>query len=148
MVPTLLDAADIEIPYGVQGKSLSPILAGETNQIRPFALVGHRHEAYREDSFFVHNNSGGVRKDVVQDDIINWTDEDINVRTVYTDQYRFSYVTGIEEDYGELYDLENDPDELNNLWHDNPNLRQQLLPTLVEALIHADDPLPERRYPV
>jgi hypothetical protein len=57
-------------------------------------------------------------------------------------------VTGVPEDYGELFDLENDPDEMENLWHRDPERRHELLPYLIEALIHSKDPLPERRYPV
>lgn len=149
LMPTLLEAAGAEIPYGVQGESLRPVLTGETEAIRPFALVEHRHEGFREDSFLVQNiKDSDVDELSATDSIINWTDEDIYVETIYAEGHRLSYVTGVEEEYGELYDLKADPAEMNNLWYEEPNRRKELLPHLVEALIHSKDPLPERRYPV
>jgi uncharacterized sulfatase len=150
LMPTLLDAAGVDAPYGVQGESLRPVLAGEADRTRPFALVEHRHEAFREDSFFVRNTTGEQVPEMqdLQDNLVNWTDDDIHVKTVYADSHRLSYVTGIDREYGELFDLAADPGETDNLWGDEPELRCELMPRLVEALIHADDPLPERKYPV
>jgi len=147
LVPTLLDAAGVEIPYGVQGESLRPVLAGEQDALRPFAYVEHRHEAYREDSGYARNAREGVGGGLMQD-IINWGEEDIHVKTVYADDHRFSYVTGIPEEYGELFDLTADPDEMANLWGENTELERQMFEHLTEALIHAQDPLPEREHPV
>ena len=50
--------------------------------------------------------------------------------------------------YGELYDLRNDPDEFANLWSDPgyQNTRQELEALLLERLLQAEDPLPERHY--
>jgi len=156
LVPTLLDAAGVEVPYGIQGDSLRPVLGGERDSLRPYALVEHRHEAYRENSFLVQHGAGGVRKDEIQDDIVNWGDEAIHAKTIYTDRYRLSYVTGVEEggnngvtkSYGRLFDHETDPEEIEDLWDENPELRHRLLALLAEALMKADDPLPERKWPV
>jgi arylsulfatase A-like enzyme len=149
LMPTLLDAAGIDVPYGVQGESLRPVLVGDRDRVREFALVEHRHEAYSEDSHLVRNvDDENVDELSAMDSIINWTDEDIFVETVYAADHRLSYVTGIPEDYGELHDLDDDLDEMVNLYHRDPERRRDLLPYLVEALIHSKDPLPERRYPV
>jgi arylsulfatase A-like enzyme len=149
LVPTLLDACGAEIPYGVQGESLRPVLTGEREALRPFALVEHRHEAHREGSFLARNIADSdVDELSAMDSIVNWTDEDIYVETVYADDHRLSYVTGVPGEYGELFDLEADPDEMDNLWDDDPERWRDLLPYLVEALVHAKDPLPERKYPV
>lgn len=149
LMPTLLDAAGADVPYGVQGESLRPVVTGKQEALRPFALVEHRHEAYREDSYLVRNmKDDDVDELSAMDSIINWTDDDIYVETIYAENHRLSYVTGVEEDYGELHDLETDPDEMQNLWHESPERRHELLPHLVDALIHSKDPLPERRYPV
>ncbi|MFB6173312.1 MAG: sulfatase [Halobacteriales archaeon] len=150
LVPTLLDACGVEIPYGVQGESLRPVLTGEQERLREFALVEHRHEAYRPESFFVRNTGAADVEEMgaMQDNLVNWTDEDIHVRTVYTDRYRYSHVTGIEGEHGELFDLEADPEETENLWGKRPAVRSKLRDTLIEAMLHAEDPLPERRYPV
>jgi arylsulfatase A-like enzyme len=148
LMPTLLDAAGAEIPYGVQGESLRPVLTGERESLRPFALVEHRHEAHREDSPLVANMDGDMDMLSVMDNLVNWTGEDIHVETVYAEDHRLSYVTGVDEDYGELFDLAADPEGMENLWQSDPERRCELLPHLVEALIHAKDPLPERRFPV
>jgi hypothetical protein len=123
------------------------VLAGEQDALRPFAYVEHRHEAYREDSTYARNAREGVGGGLMQD-IINWGEEDIHVKTVYADDHRFSYVTGVPEDYGELFDIAADPDEMANLWGENTELERQMFEHLTEALIHAQDPLPEREHPV
>jgi arylsulfatase A-like enzyme len=143
MMPTLLDAAGVEIPYAVQGESLRPVLAGEQESVRPYALVEHRHEAVREDSYFAQNHP-----EAIPGGVMNWGDEDVHVKTIITDDHRLSHVTGIPEDYGELFDLTNDPHETENLWKQCPDLRREMQVRLLEALIEAEDPLEERKHAV
>lgn len=143
MVPTLLDAAGVDVPYGVQGESLRPVLTGEADALRPFALVQHRHETHREDSFYAENHA-----DTLPGSLVNPGDEEIHIKTIVTDRYRLSHFTGIEREYGELFDHHSDPDECHNLWREEPELRNELEAQLVDALVHAEDPLPERKYPV
>ena len=69
------------------------------------------------------------------------------VRTVITERYRMSIRHG--EDWGELYDLENDPDELVNL-HDDPchaAVRAELTDIMLRRMIELQDraPLPAYR---
>jgi hypothetical protein len=54
---------------------------------------------------------------------------------------------GIED--GELYDLATDPDEFNNLYHqqEHAELRYQLLKRAFDASVFTMDPLPERLGP-
>ena len=54
------------------------------------------------------------------------------VRTLVTDRYRLSIRFG--ENWHELYDLEEDPHELNNLF-DNP-AADEIKQTLFEAMLH------------
>lgn len=147
LVPTLLDAAGVDVPYGVQGESLRPVLSGEKESVRPFAYVEHRHEGYRRDSNLVRNprddTSGGAMQD-----IINWSAEDIHIKTIYADDHRLSYVTGVPQEYGELFDHREDPHEMENLWDTSRVKKREMMDHLVDALIHAQDPLPEREYGV
>jgi len=43
IVPTLLDLCGVPIPERVQGKSLRPLLTGETNTHRPYVIVEYAH---------------------------------------------------------------------------------------------------------
>ncbi len=46
--------------------------------------------------------------------------------------------------YGDLFDRVNDPDELNNLWYSNPELRLELLDKLVHEIINAQSLYPKK----
>ena len=47
--------------------------------------------------------------------------------------------------YGDLFDRVNDPDELNNLWYSNPELRLELLDKLVHEIIGAQSLYPKKQ---
>ena len=69
------------------------------------------------------------------------------VRTVVTDRYRMSLRQG--EEWGELYDLERDPHELENLFEDDAAapVRSKLTETMLRQVIELQDraPLPAYR---
>jgi len=69
------------------------------------------------------------------------------VRTVVTNKYRMSLREG--EDWNELYDLEDDPDELTNLYDlpDVSGVRHALTETMLRRMIELQDraPLPAYR---
>jgi len=67
---------------------------------------------------------------------------------VYADGHRLSHVQGVAREHGELFDLEADPGETENLWNTGHPAQSRLYERLSEALVDAADPLPERRYPV
>lgn len=58
----------------------------------------------------------------------------IHVKTYVSDRYKLT--TYFKKDYGELFDLENDPEELNNLW-DDPEYKE-LRSELSLKLLHAE----------
>ena len=86
--PTFLEAAGIPIPETVQGRSFYKLLTGEPIDWRTEFL----YEYYWERSFAQTPTVLGVR----------------------TDKYKLMRFHGIWDKY-ELYDIENDPDEKNNL---------------------------------
>ncbi len=68
----------------------------------------------------------------------------IHVKTLVTDRYKLTCY--FDHDYGELFDLEDDPGEFNNLWDDPDS--QGLKSALLLKLIHAEmikEPLPMPR---
>jgi len=89
--PTILEAAGVSVPETVQGQSFYGIIAGEKRPWRDAWL----YEYFWERSFPQTPTVLGVR----------------------TDKYKLMQYHGIWDRY-ELYDLENDPDEMNNLLAD------------------------------
>jgi len=69
----------------------------------------------------------------------NTGDWGFNVKTLRSNEFRMTYYAG--KDYGELYDLIKDPNELYNLWDDNnyKNIRDELTRTLLDTLIETED---------
>ncbi len=69
------------------------------------------------------------------------------LRTLVTKRWRMTYRHG--EDWGELFDLENDPDEIVNLWDDpsHAGTRAELTDVLMRKMVDMQDraPLPSYR---
>jgi arylsulfatase A-like enzyme len=126
MMPTLLDAAGVDVPFGVQGESMVPVLTGEQDSVREYAHVVHRHE------------EGSV----------NFSPGTMHLKTIIGDDYRLSHYSGLEQPYGQLIDRQNDPGELDNLWFDETELRDELMYDLVDLMLESEDPLPEREFGV
>ena len=97
IVPTLLEFAKVEIPERVQGRSLSGLLTNPDADHRDFV----RCEYYR-----ALNPTGPGRSQITG-----------TFGTMYRDRrYKLCVYHGHE--FGELYDMEEDPDEFRNLWDD------------------------------
>lgn len=87
---------------------------------------------------------------IVEEDsqrVMTGFDRPQRVRTVVTDRYRMSLRQG--EDWGELYDLETDPTEVNNLFDDpsTAHIKADLTETMLRRMIELQDraPLPAYR---
>ena len=88
--PTFLEVAGVEVPEDIQGRSLLPLLKGEKEIEGRDALYYHFFEYPAEHMVKRHN---GVR----------------------TDRYKLIHFYN-DIDCWELYDLENDPSEMNNIY--------------------------------
>jgi len=119
IAPTLLEAAGIPESSGVQGRSLMPLLTGQTTE--------HRDSVYME--YFDANATYEIPPMLTSVRTANW-------KLNYCDKPRS----------GELYDLEKDPGEFNNLCGDSHyrDAQQMMMHILVGRMIETTDPLPER----
>ena len=122
LAPTLLDAAGLEIPGRMQGKSLLPMLKGE------------------DEAEFVHEQ-------VFAEYYNSWTHGDAYGTMLRTNQEKIVVYHGTDQ--GEFYDLEKDPDEFFNLW-DHPDAqgrKNEMLLRCFDASVFSMDPHPPRRGP-
>ena len=112
----MLARAGLPAYNGMQGQSLLPLMSGAATAVRDAALI--EEEGQRTMFGF----AGRTR-----------------MRTLQTPRHRLSVYA--DADWGELYDLQEDPHELRNLWSDPAAaaLRGELLMTLARSMIrHAE----------
>ncbi len=113
--PTLLELAGLDVPETMHGRSLLPILRGEADP--------QHHRDFVRCEYY---------------DAVDLRDH--SFATMYRDErYKLAVYHGHDE--GELYDLRDDPDEFNNLWHDptHQSLKMDLLKRNFDAAMFAMD---------
>jgi arylsulfatase A-like enzyme len=121
--PTILELAGLQVPERMTGRSLLPILRGES-------MAEHR--------------------EFVRCEYYDALDEpDNSFATMYRDK-RYKLVVYHGHDLGELYDLEEDPNEFENMW-DEPEaqpLKLRLMQESFDASMLAMDRGPKRIGPM
>lgn len=118
IAPTLLQAVNIDIPYFMQGTSLLPLLSGDVEV--------DRHKSHVFCEYHDAMAAGTVNT--------NGREFDASHGTMYFDgRYKLCVYHG--HSIGELYDLESDPNEFNNLWDkaDHRELKFELLQKHIDA---------------
>ena len=129
VAPTILDLAGVPIPEGTvppvpEAPAMLPPWPG---QVLTPLLEG--------------------RATSVQSAVVVENDEDylgLRLRTVVTDRYQLTVYPG--QPYGELFDMQEDPGQLHNLWSQpqHAGLRRDLQALLLERLALTDNRLPRR----
>ncbi len=92
LAPTILDIAGVEIPKHIQGCSLAPLLDGKKDEVHDSILI----------EFYSHENP------------FPWT-ASLDYRIVRKGNYKYIRWVRFDETKAELYNLDKDPYELNNL---------------------------------
>lgn len=150
--PTICQMLGVDTPFGVQGKSMLPLLRGEE------VPAGEFDAAYSESGFsglywdeeddLTLQNEGATFNMVTFDCLNTWT-QCGQVRMLRRGRYKIQ-VDMMGQGY--LYDLTTDPLETLNLWNDPDMLpvRADMLTRLMAETLRRCDPLPapHRRYRV
>ena len=115
--PTILELAEIDIPKTMEAKTLLPALQGKDWTPREYVFAEHGRDGILQETEFVSM----VRSN-------DW-----------------KLVHFLDEPSGQLFDLNNDPDEVKNLWDDpeHAEKKQELLGVLrewrIRSLVHTAD---------
>lgn len=119
---TVLDRARIAPYVGMQGKSLLPSMGPDGQPVRDCAFVQYEHQMGDRDV----------------DHMPRW-------HTIVDQRYRMTVMS--DSGLGELYDLQNDPGEFDNLWDkpEHAGLKARLMERLVQLEIEHTDTVP---YPI
>ena len=122
LAPTLLEAVGLEVYPGMQGKSMWDLLNGKSHI-----------DAHRQDIMSEYYNAMPSHKD-----------PNAFLTMLRNEQYKMVCEHGT--DMGELYDMENDPNETKNLWYDesHANIKYVMLKGMCDRLAWTCDPLPTR----
>lgn len=122
LAPTLLEAAGSGPHAGMQGKSLTRLLRGET--------TAHRDSIYMEN----YDPNGHSGKPTM-------------ATALRTKQHKLAVYHSLGT--GELYDLEKDPHEFTNLWEhpQHRDVRDRLTMQLMARMMDTVDPLPRKQAP-
>lgn len=123
VAPTLLEASGLPRYEGMQGTSF---LQACTNPEKPFT---GKEQVYCEyyNSTRAYNKQGGAYGTMIRDK-------------------RYKVVVYHGTEFGELYDLEQDPDEFVNLWNDpkHSEVKNAMIRKCLDATVFTMDPLPKR----
>jgi arylsulfatase A-like enzyme len=109
LAPTILDFAGIQVPESMQGRSLRPLVTGQEV------------ESWRKTAYYSYFENSWAMRDMSRDQMTDpsfqfWTAHRVGPnRGVRTDRYKLiEYYT--EDGYAELFDLQNDPNEMRNIY--------------------------------
>lgn len=152
--PTLCEAAGVEIPPGVQGRSLWPLLTGQPYSTAEFASVYVEHGIGGQVLGPADRIDFGDAADTVyieEQARTNFDGTQVATsgfrRAVIRDRWKLVFDPDLPL---EMYDLERDPWELNNLAGEESlaGMRAGLVEELLYWSIRLDDNLDVRRYRV
>lgn len=144
--PTLCTAIGAEIPVGVQGRSLWPMLTGKSYPRKEFSSIiveqgfGGEDFTRKEPLTFEKEGAFTPNKIAYFDELNTWSQSGTQ-RMIRKEDWKL-----IMDNYGrgELYNLKNDPSEIKNLFGNKKYATQQmeLLEEMMTWNLRLQDPLP------
>lgn len=99
------------------GYDITPILKDSTEKVRRQLLIEHDEEISRDKVY--------------------------RIRTLVTEKHRLSIYEGYDN-FGDIFDYESDPAEIDNLWFKNKELKNELVEKLLRELIKVNPKTPKR----
>lgn len=155
VMPTICEAIGAEMPFGVQGRSLWPILTDDDFPIEDFATIygehgsGGMHFTADDDN---DPETCTIKGDgrITSFDCLNSQTMSGVMRMVMRDDWKLLYdMMG----NGQMYNLEEDPYELHNLFNnkDYADIQMGLYEDLLGWILRSQDPLmfaPTERYSI
>lgn len=156
IMPTICDIIGANIPHGVQGRSLWPLLQGKYYPKKEFSSIevqqgygGIRYTDFEE--YDPYDDDGTVKRGKQQTDELNTWTQSGRLRMLRKGDWKLVYDM---QGKGDLYNLIKDPAEINNLYDSKEysDIKQDLLESLIEWELRSEDPLPlphpnkNRRY--
>ena len=124
LVPTFLDLAGAPPLVGMEGRSFAPLLRGEVEGHRD-AVIVERIAIFGSGKPELVGNTRSHPEPIV-----------LRVKMLVTSDWKLLHYGTTA--YGELYDVQEDPDDLNNLWDDPAHaaIRAELVERLLIELIN------------
>lgn len=149
--PTLCDMIGADVPFGVQGKSLAPLLRGRDIPEREFTSTysesGYGGLYFDDGDGLTPQEEGACSGGWKTFDCLDTWTQCGTVRMARMGDWKIQ-VDMLGSGY--LYNLASDPCEVHNLWDDPACLsaKAMMLEELVSLMLRASDPLPppRRRY--
>ncbi len=147
--PTICEIIGADIPMGVQGRSLWPLLQGKEYPEKEFESVmvqdGFGGMYYTKEDAVDYKEEGAVgKKGLFFDELNTWTQSG-TMRMIRKGDWKLVYDM---DGNGQLYNVNNDPSELINLFTDKSysDKKNEMIENLLRWDISTQDPLPIPRH--
>lgn len=146
--PTICEIMGAEIPVGVQGRSLWPLLQGKEYPKKEFESVmvqdGFGGMYYTKTDGTDYKAEGAVgKKGLFFDELNTWTQSG-TMRMLRKGDWKLIYDM---DGNGQLYNMKNDPSGLNNFFDNEAysNIKNEMIQSLLRWDLSTQDPLPVPR---
>lgn len=147
--PTICEIMGADIPMGVQGRSLWPLLQGKEYPEKEFESVmaqdGFGGMYYTRNDATDYKEEGAVgKKGLFFDELNTWTQSG-SMRMLRKGDWKLVYDM---DGNGQLYNLKDDPSELDNLFGNQSyeDIRTGMIENLLRWEISGQDPIPVPRH--